>query len=172
MGLSCRLFLLSADDTLHALSSAAFMRMLRREDLARVPDFAGQRVRQVSLVQAVVNARPSHVVHRTFSVLNIDADGWLDVERIAMWSVGATETGTNVRCRAVAQKPGTGHKQASATGCFPGAHPAGRKDAQRAKAPLWRCRCPEIDDRWCSGRMRSSLHARAPIVRCTAITAW
>ena len=41
--LSSKLFLLSADDTLHALASSAFMRMLRQEDLARVPDFAGQR---------------------------------------------------------------------------------------------------------------------------------
>ena len=46
--LSSKLFLLSADDTLHALASTAFMRMLRQEDLARVPDFAGQRVRQVA----------------------------------------------------------------------------------------------------------------------------
>lgn len=42
---SSKLFLLSADDTLHALASTAFMRMLRQEDLACVPDFAGQRVR-------------------------------------------------------------------------------------------------------------------------------
>lgn len=35
MGLSSRLFLLSADDTLHALASTAFMRMLSREEVAR-----------------------------------------------------------------------------------------------------------------------------------------
>ena len=34
--LSSKLFLLSADDTMHALASTAFMRMLRQEDLARV----------------------------------------------------------------------------------------------------------------------------------------
>ena len=82
MSLSSRLFLLSADDSLHALASAAFMRMLRQEDVARVPDFAGQRVRQASIVVEVVDRTPSRMVHCTFSVLDIDADGLLDVERL------------------------------------------------------------------------------------------
>lgn len=34
MGLSSRLFLLSADDTLHTLAGTAFMRMLRRVSAA------------------------------------------------------------------------------------------------------------------------------------------
>ena len=83
MGLSSKLFLLSADDTLHALASTAFMRMLRREDVARVPDFAGQRVRQASIVVEVVDGTPSRMVHWTFSILDIDADGLLDVERLS-----------------------------------------------------------------------------------------
>ena len=83
MGLSSKLFLLSADETLHALASTAFMRMLRREDVARVPDFAGQRVRQANIVVEVVEGTPSRIVHRTFSVLDIDADGLLDVERLS-----------------------------------------------------------------------------------------
>jgi hypothetical protein len=83
MGLSSRLFLLSADDTLHALASTAYMRMLRREDVARVPDFAGQRVRQASMVVEVVNGTPSRIVHRTFSILDINANGLLDVERLS-----------------------------------------------------------------------------------------
>ena len=82
MSLSSRLFLVSADDKLHALASTAFMRMLRRENVARVPDFAGQRVRQASIVVEVVGGRPSRMVHWTFSVLDIDADGLLDVERL------------------------------------------------------------------------------------------
>lgn len=82
MGLSSRLFLLSADDKLHALASAAFMRMLRREDVVRVPDFAGLRVRQASIVVDVVGGTPSRVVHWTFSVLDIDAEGLLNVERL------------------------------------------------------------------------------------------
>ena len=83
MGLSSRLFPLSADDALHALASSAFMRMLRREDVARVPDFAGQRVRQASIVVEVVNLMPLRMVHWTFSILDIDADGLLDVERLS-----------------------------------------------------------------------------------------
>lgn len=81
MGLSSRLFLLSADDKLHVLAGTAFMRMLRREEVARVPDFAGQRVRQASVVD-VVNGRPSRMVRWAFSVLDIDTDGLLDVERL------------------------------------------------------------------------------------------
>ena len=53
--LSSKVFLLSADDTLHALACTAFMRMLRQEDSARVPDYAGQRVRQASVVVQVVD---------------------------------------------------------------------------------------------------------------------
>ena len=82
MGLSSRLFLVSADDKLHSLASTAFMRMLRREDVARVPDFAGQRVRQASIVVELVDGRPSRMVHWTFSVLDVDADGLLNVERL------------------------------------------------------------------------------------------
>ena len=83
MGLSSKLFLLSADDTLHALASRAFMRMLRREEVARVPYYAGKRVRQASIVVEVVDGKPSRMVHWTFSVLDIDADGLLDVERLS-----------------------------------------------------------------------------------------
>ena len=82
MKLSSKLFLLSADDTLHALASTAFLRMLRQEDLARVPDFAGQRVRQASVVVHVVDGTSSRMVRSTFSILDIKADGFLDVERL------------------------------------------------------------------------------------------
>jgi hypothetical protein len=82
MKLSSKLFMLSADDTLHALANTALMRMLRREDVARVPDFAGQRVREASIVVQVVDGAPLRMVHRTFCVLDFDADGLLDVERL------------------------------------------------------------------------------------------
>ena len=82
MGLSSRIFLLSGDDTLHALASSAFMRMLRKEDGCRIPDFAGQRVRQASLLVAVVDRIPVGVVHQTYCILDIDTDGLLDVERL------------------------------------------------------------------------------------------
>jgi hypothetical protein len=83
MGLSSKLFLLAADDTLYALASSAFMRMLRREDVSRAPDFAGKRVRQASIVVEVVEGTPSRMVHWTFSILDFDADGLLDVERLS-----------------------------------------------------------------------------------------
>ena len=81
MGLSSRLFLLSADNTLHSLANAAFMRMLRQEAVARIPNFAGHRVRQASVVVEVVGGTPSRMVRCTSAILDIDADGLLDVER-------------------------------------------------------------------------------------------
>ena len=58
------------------------MRMLRQEDVARVPDFAGQRVRLASVVVEMVNRTPSRMLHRTFSILDIGTDGLLDVARL------------------------------------------------------------------------------------------
>ena len=82
MRMSSRLFLLSRDDTLHSLAGTAFMRMLRQEDIARLPDFAGQRIRQASLLVELANRIPVRVLHRTFSILDIGADGLLDVARL------------------------------------------------------------------------------------------
>ena len=82
MGPSSRLYLLSADDTVYALASTAYMRMLRREDVARVPEFAGQRVRQASIAVEAVDGIPTRIVHCTFSILDFGRDGLLDVERL------------------------------------------------------------------------------------------
>ena len=82
MSLSSRIFLLSRDDTLHALAGSVFMRMLRKEDNCRIPEFAGQRVRQTHLVVEVEDRKPVQVVHQTFCILDIDADGLLDVQRL------------------------------------------------------------------------------------------
>ena len=82
MGLSSRLFLLSGDDTLHSLASTAFMRMLRQEEIARLPDFTGQRVRLASLVVELSDRTPLRAVRRSFCVIDIGAHGLLDVERL------------------------------------------------------------------------------------------
>jgi hypothetical protein len=76
------LFLLSSDDTLHALAGTAFMRMLRQEDTARLPDFAGQRMRLASLVVELADREPRRVVHANFSIVDIGTDGLLDVARL------------------------------------------------------------------------------------------
>lgn len=91
MGLSFRIFLLSGDGTLHALAGSAFMRMLRKEDNCRIPDFAGQRIRQADLVVDVVDRKPIQVVHQTFCILDIDADGLLDVERLNLQQFARVE---------------------------------------------------------------------------------
>lgn len=78
MGLSSRLFLLSGDGTLHGLAGTDFMRMLRQEGTARLPDFAGQRVGLASLVVELANRMPRRVKHANFSILDIGSDGRLD----------------------------------------------------------------------------------------------
>ena len=91
MGLSSRIFLLSHDDTLHALAGSAFMRMLRKEDNCRIPDFAGQRVRQADLIVEVVDRKPAQVVHETFCILDFDTDGRLDLERLNLQQFARVE---------------------------------------------------------------------------------
>lgn len=82
MGLSSRLFLLGSDDTLHGLAGTAFMRMLRQEDTARLPDFAGQRVRLASLVVELADREPRRVLRTSFSIVDFGTDGLLDVARL------------------------------------------------------------------------------------------
>ena len=82
MGMSSKVFLVAAKDTLETLAAAVFMRMLRQGSPSRLPDFAGQRVRQASVTVELVDRTPLRVVHRTFSMLDIGADGLLDVARL------------------------------------------------------------------------------------------
>ena len=91
MKVASKLFVLSADDTLHALANTAFMRMLRREDGACVPAFAGQRVRQASVAVEVLEGTPRRVVHQTFSVLDFDTNGLLDVERLNIQQIARVD---------------------------------------------------------------------------------
>ncbi|MEJ8852458.1 hypothetical protein [Variovorax rhizosphaerae] len=82
MGMSSKVYLIAALNAPQELAAAAFMRMLRQESPARLPDFAGQRVRQASVTVELVDRTPLRVVHRTFSILDIGADGLLDVARL------------------------------------------------------------------------------------------
>ncbi|MEJ8859130.1 hypothetical protein WKW79_31485 [Variovorax robiniae] len=87
MGMSSKVFLVSAEDMPEALAAAAFMRMLRQESPSRMPDFAGQRVRQASITVELGEGTPLRVVHRAFSMLDIGADGVLDVARLSTQQV-------------------------------------------------------------------------------------
>ena len=99
MKLSAKLFLLSADNKLYALAGAAFMRMPRREDVARVPDFAGQRVRQASIVLEAPDGVPLRIVHHTFSVLEIDANGLVSADELTQLNVCCREVRPCIRRR-------------------------------------------------------------------------
>ncbi len=92
MGLSSRLFLLGGDDTLHGMAGTAFMRMLRQEDTARLPDFAGQRVRLASLVVELADRVPRRVLHANFSIVDIGTDGLLDVARLSAQQIARVDS--------------------------------------------------------------------------------
>jgi hypothetical protein len=92
MGLSSKLFLLTADEEMHTLAGTAFMRMLRQEAVARLPDFAGQRLRLASLVVELANREPWRVVHRSFSIIEIDRDGLLDVARLKAQQIACIDS--------------------------------------------------------------------------------
>lgn len=92
MGWSSRLFLLSADDGLHRLASAAFGRMLRPHSRCRLPDFAGQRVRLASVAVELAGGIPIGVRHFSFSILEFDADGVLDLKRFSKHQMALVDT--------------------------------------------------------------------------------
>jgi hypothetical protein len=92
VGLSSRSLLLGGDDTLHGLAGTAFMRMLRSEDTARLPDFAGQRVRLASLVVELADREPRRVLHASFSIVEIGTDGLLDVARLNAQQIPRVDT--------------------------------------------------------------------------------
>ncbi|MEJ8852631.1 hypothetical protein [Variovorax rhizosphaerae] len=81
MSLTAKLFLIAAQDTPQALAAAAFVRMLRQESNSRLPAFAGRRVRSASLLFELADRTLLRAVHRNFSILDIRADGRLDVAR-------------------------------------------------------------------------------------------
>lgn len=82
MGWSTRLFLVHGDGSLHRLASAAFTRMLKADSNCRVPDFAGQRVRQASITIELTSGIPLGVRHASFAMLDFDQTGRLDVARL------------------------------------------------------------------------------------------
>jgi hypothetical protein len=90
--MSSRLFLLGGDDTLHGLAGTAFMRMLRQEGTARLPDFAGQRVRLASLVIELADREPRRVLRTSFSIIDIGTDGLLDVARLNAQQVARVDS--------------------------------------------------------------------------------
>jgi hypothetical protein len=82
MGWSSRLFLLSSDDALHRLASNAFCRILRHDVRCRLPDFADQRVRMVAVTVELADRVVLGVRHRSFSILEFDEGGRLDLQRL------------------------------------------------------------------------------------------
>lgn len=81
VSLSSRLLLVDAEDVLHRLPVSAYRRLLQPDTTARVPAFAGQRVRLASVVVEVAGSVVLGMRRVDFDVLEFDADGRLDARR-------------------------------------------------------------------------------------------
>ncbi len=81
MRLSSRLFFVDADDLLYRMPVSAFHRLFQPDATARVPAFAGQRVRLASVVIEVAGTVVLGARRLDFDVLEFDADGRLDARR-------------------------------------------------------------------------------------------
>jgi hypothetical protein len=82
MGYSYQRYLVTSDDTIYRLASAAFDRMLRDPERFRLPDLANQRVRSADIVVTLLGRKAVAVVRTSYSVLAFDAAGRLDVGRL------------------------------------------------------------------------------------------
>jgi hypothetical protein len=82
MGWASRIFLLSSDDSLHRLAGRAFTRMMREAASCRAIDFAGQRVRMAGVTVELAGGVVLGVRHMGFAMLDFDAAGVLDVQRL------------------------------------------------------------------------------------------
>jgi hypothetical protein len=65
--------------------------MLRDSDAHRLPQFAGQRVRMVSVVVELANRAAARIVRRTCALLAFDRDGRLDRERFGQQQAALAE---------------------------------------------------------------------------------
>jgi len=81
MGLSSRRFVVTRDGVLYRISNAKFERMMRHPDDERLPLFSGQRVRSAELEIELFDREPYRVCRETFSILQFDCDGRVDVYR-------------------------------------------------------------------------------------------
>jgi len=80
MGLSYGFLLLDPHDHLYRLPVAQFDRMLSAAATARVPRFAGQRVRAVGVHVQLIDRKPTAVVRVSFHLLSFDRTGLLDAQ--------------------------------------------------------------------------------------------
>lgn len=91
MSLSSRLFIVDADDALHRLPVSAYHRLLEQDSAARVPAFAGQRVRLASVVVEVAGSVVLGVRRLDFDLVDFDAEGRLDAGRYAACQVARVD---------------------------------------------------------------------------------
>jgi hypothetical protein len=92
MGFAFHTYLITPDDRLARLASTKFGQMVRDPDARRLPQFAGQRVRMVSVVVELAHRAPVRIVRRTCAMLAFDRDGRLDRERFGQQQAALAET--------------------------------------------------------------------------------
>ncbi len=81
MGLGMRVFIVKDDGSLEHLPFGKYNQLLRRDAKARLPEYAGKRVRCAVMVVETINRKPIEIVKSQFSYLLFDSDGRLHAER-------------------------------------------------------------------------------------------
>jgi hypothetical protein len=76
------MLLLTAAGAPRRLAETDFARLCQDDRVWRLPEFAGQRIRWVSLVVELFNRQPIRVIHRSLGFLQFDDTGRLDVDRM------------------------------------------------------------------------------------------
>ena len=75
MGLSIRIFIVEDDDTIKRLPLARYERLLKRDPVERLLEYAGKRVRYALIVVDLINRRPVEVVRDEYAYLDFDKEG-------------------------------------------------------------------------------------------------
>jgi hypothetical protein len=79
MGLSIRVFIVEDDDTIKRLPLTRYERLLKRDPVERLLEYADMRVRYALIVVDLVNRRPIEIVKDEFGFLDFDDEGRLKV---------------------------------------------------------------------------------------------
>lgn len=81
MGLTCRRYVLAEDGSIFRIANAKLARMMRAPESEPVARFADQRVRSAEVLVEMENGKPLAVLRCTYSILQFDSQGCIDVQR-------------------------------------------------------------------------------------------
>ena len=78
MGISLRIFIVNADDSIQPLALARYDRLFERDSSELIPSYAGKRVRYTLVVVNLLNREPVEILRIQYSYLSFDSAGRID----------------------------------------------------------------------------------------------